>query len=650
MKNKIISTLMVSSILLSNLGGVTTAFATETTNQDMITQAVKQDTALTVKKNSDRNISYGESDDYVLAMLDTLYTITYNGQVVPYEELDVTYRFHDTGEHFFFIDEYLANHTQRLGTQDVRVGITVSLKSDPTIKGFHAVNGAAGVTVKLINKKPEIKTKVYNLTVYEGDSYQEWKNIEYSDYEDDRDGKELQRNVIYPEGFNKDNMQSGDYVISYRATDSQNATSTVTELLTVQPTFAPEIHANDVVLTAENREFDPLTDVKVSVIDGIDGDITEKLEVVSNNVDMRKDGDYTVTYRATSRNKTATKTVNVKIVSESPVLTASDIKITDKESINTDLVDLLQATATDKVDGDVTNNIRVKQSDVDFTTNGRYTVILAVTNSNGKITEKSVNVQISIPVPIKEFADLTIKYVDENGKEIAKPTVSEIEVGKPYEANALDIEGYNLTNDSKIFGTMTADGKIVTFEYKKVVAPIEKADLTIKYVDTNGKELSPKVVKSLEVGEEFTINALEIEGYTLIGDDKVSGTMAMEGKTVTFEYKENEKPVDPVDPIEPTEPVIPIDPIEPVEPTEPIKPIAPVKPVAPVEPKETTKPTEKVKDKDKKVEVNEVEEALFATGGVQNVKKIVTLSSIVSILMLGCVTVLFNLNIKKNKK
>ncbi|MFU1839540.1 hypothetical protein ACM6QX_15810, partial [Enterococcus faecium] len=75
------------------------------------------------------------------------------------------------------------------------------------------VNGASGLSIKIVNQAPIINTKVDNPTVLEGTSYQEWENIVFSDLEDDRDDLILQKSVVYPDGFNKDKMEIGEYQI-----------------------------------------------------------------------------------------------------------------------------------------------------------------------------------------------------------------------------------------------------------------------------------------------------------------------------------------------------------------------------------------------------------------------------------------------------
>ncbi|HEL7513424.1 TPA: hypothetical protein UX919_002948, partial [Enterococcus faecalis] len=355
MKNKkIISILMTSGLLLSSVLATTTQATTvfAETNQEQVES--NEITAINVSIKSNLELSYGFDSDYYLNALNNNFKFTdQNGNEIPLEKLDITYRFHDIGTHYFDFDEFMRTKAKNLtgvGQLESRVGLTATLINNPEVKGSQAVNGANGLSIKIVNQAPSINTKLDNPTVLEGTSYQEWENIVFSDLEDDRDGLILQKSVVYPDGFNKDKMKTGEYQIKYRVTDSKGATSETVERLTVAQVFAPEINVNDATLTAENKDFDPLTDLNVSVSDSLDDNPT--LEVVENNVNLRKEGEYQVKYRATNKyDKVSEKEVNVKVVAENPTLITEDKTFTINQS-QSDIIDILNATASDKVDGD----------------------------------------------------------------------------------------------------------------------------------------------------------------------------------------------------------------------------------------------------------------------------------------------------------
>ena len=88
----------------------------------------------------------------------------------------------------------------------------------------------------------------------------------------------------------------------------------------------PVIYANDTTIKLGDA-FNPLS--IVTAYDEEDKDLTQSVEVVKNNVDTKKEGKYTVTYRVKDKNgATATKTITVTVVKG--VTLASEIKISNK--------------------------------------------------------------------------------------------------------------------------------------------------------------------------------------------------------------------------------------------------------------------------------------------------------------------------------
>ncbi|WP_165005015.1 MULTISPECIES: immunoglobulin-like domain-containing protein [unclassified Enterococcus] len=78
---------------------------------------------------------------------------------------------------------------------------------------------------------------------------------------------------------------------------------------------APELVANDIEIN-KFELFDPFDSrIGLKATDKIDGDLTDKITVVENNVDTSTPGDYQVTYQVTnSVGETTRKTINVKVV------------------------------------------------------------------------------------------------------------------------------------------------------------------------------------------------------------------------------------------------------------------------------------------------------------------------------------------------
>ena len=244
-----------------------------------------------------------------------------------------------------------------------------------------------------INWMPVISASDKVLTV--GDVFNVMDGVSASDQEDG----DVTGSVVV-ESSNVDTNTVGSYQVTYRVTDSQGASSTKTITVIVNPKMealneVPVINAVDKILTVGDT-FDLKKDVTAS--DAEDGNLTDKIEVIRNEVDTGKAGTYEVTYKVTdsqgaSSTKTIMVTVNPKMESlnEVPTIKAEDKTITvgDKFNVKKDV------TATDKEDGDLTDKIEVVKNDVDTTKPGTYEVVYKVTDSKGASKKKTIKVTVN---------------------------------------------------------------------------------------------------------------------------------------------------------------------------------------------------------------------------------------------------------------
>ena len=173
-------------------------------------------------------------------------------------------------------------------------------------------------------------------------------------------------------------------------------------------------------------------------------------------------------------------------------------------------------------------------------------------NSKGVFSETAQTVTYIYtknPIPA---ADVTIEYVDTEGNEIHPSQTISGNVGDLYDASTeqyqVKIEGYTLDEkqlpeNSK--GVFSETAQTVTYVYTK--NPIPAADITVEYVDTEGKEIHPSQTISGNVGESYDASKkkyqLTIEGYILDESrlpQNAKGTFGKQGATVTYVYtKEN---------------------------------------------------------------------------------------------------------------
>ena len=127
-----------------------------------------------------------------------------------------------------------------------------------------------------------------------------------------------------------------------------------------------------------------------------------------------------------------------------------------------------------------------------------------------------------------------------------------------------------------------------------------KANLVVKYVDENGKELLPTETKEGKVGDDYSTSGKVITGYVLDRvEGEAKGKIGTDGTTVTYVYKSLGSWI-PNIPGQPTNPIkYPNDPTDPTKPGQPTETLPYVpgytpkdgngQPLKPVDPQDPTK-------------------------------------------------------------
>lgn len=199
--------------------------------------------------------------------------------------------------------------------------------------------------------------------------------------------------------------------------------------------------------------------------------------------------------------------------------------------------------------GNVGDEYETKQKQIDG-----YTFKEVQGNPTGKFTDQEQTVTyVYTKNPIKA-ADVTAKYVDESGKEIADSDIKSGNIGDKYKTEQKDIEGYTFKevqgNES---GKFTDKAQTVTYVYTK--DPVKGADVTAKYVDESGKEIAQSEVKSGNIGDKYTTEKKDIKGYTFKEvEGSITGTLSDKAQTVTYIYVKNDDSEKQTDPSEPAKP------------------------------------------------------------------------------------------------
>ena len=362
------------------------------------------------------------------------------------------------------------------GIYDVTYKVTDTQGASYTTTIKVTVNPKAAV----LNACPVIKATDKTLTV--GDTFDPKADVTATDEEDGdlTDKIEIKKNDV-------DTTKPGKYEVTYKVTDSKGASYTKSITVTVNPKMepinaAPIIKAEDKTLTVGDT-FDPKADVTAT--DEEDGNLTDKIEVLKNEVDTTKPGKYEVTYKVTdskgaSRTKTITVTVNPKmeVLNAIPTIKAEDKTLTVGDTFDPKA----DVTAEDVEDGDLTDKIEVLKNEVDTTKSGKYEVTYKVTDNQGASRTKTITVTVNPKIePLNEAPTIDV-------------TDKEITVGDKFDpkegVTAKDKEDGNLTDKIEILKNTVDPSKPGVYEVTYKVTDSKGASCT-KTIKVTVKEKAP---------------------------------------------------------------------------------------------------------------------------------------------------------------
>lgn len=138
---------------------------------------------------------------------------------------------------------------------------------------------------------------------------------------------------------------------------------------------------------------------------------------------------------------------------------------------------------------------------------------------------------------------VTVKYVDEAGADISKPETITGYVGEEYTAEQKTIKGYTFKEVmGDVNGQLSNEPKMITYVYSKDPnqKPLPAKNVTVKYVDMAGHELSDDVILTGNLGETYKTRQKDIVGYTLKKiNGKTDGFFTAEEQTITYIYIKN---------------------------------------------------------------------------------------------------------------
>lgn len=218
----------------------------------------------------------------------------------------------------------------------------------------------------------------------------------------------------------------------------------------------------------------------VTAYDEEDGDLTSSIIITAVDVDTMKAGTYHVTYEVRdSAGGVGTKTITIRVsANQAPTITASDKTI----NVNDPFDPMLDVTATDKEDGDLTSSIVVKENTVDVTKAGTYKVVYEVTDSKTRKTTKEIKVTVKA----------TEVIVDENP--VITATDKTIKVNDTFDSKqgvtATDKEDGDLTSSIKVTSNNVDVTKAGTY------------NITYEVTDSGKNKVTKTITVTVEAVEE----------------------------------------------------------------------------------------------------------------------------------------------------
>ncbi len=287
----------------------------------------------------------------------------------------------------------------------------------------------------------------------------------------DKEDGDLTNKIIVVSN-NVDTNKIGTYTVLYRVIDSAGEQTEKKITVDVVKNEDPIFYVDDQEITVGDS-FDPYQNIKVE--DKEDGNLTDTLEVVKNSVDTSRVGSYEVTYCVTTKqNEKFTKTIIVEVVEDMPpVIEAYDKVIV----INKEFNPLLDVSAFDKEDGDLTKNVQVIANNVNTRKAGVYSVLYQVSDSANHLVTK----EISVTVLKKEL-------VEKNGEFYLEELHWDKEKQKYRMNGYLKIIGINNTKEEDINYELVLVSKTDVTKTYSIPVQRQFKDFPFEVESENGKD------------------------------------------------------------------------------------------------------------------------------------------------------------------
>ncbi|EJA0791820.1 MucBP domain-containing protein [Listeria monocytogenes] len=169
-----------------------------------------------------------------------------------------------------------------------------------------------------------------------------------------------------------------------------------------------------------------------------------------------------------------------------------------------------------------------------------YTLVEMPINAQGIFSAEEQTVTYVYSKDLVPAADIIVQYVDEVGNELVMSDILSGNIGESYTTTAKEIAGYGLIKiPNNEVGKFSENSQIVTYVYRTAENGVVPAKtITVKYMDERQNELAMSVILRGEIGEIYSTEPKEIQGYTLIKKPaNATGKFMLEEQTINYIYQ-----------------------------------------------------------------------------------------------------------------
>ncbi|EAD7632234.1 LPXTG cell wall anchor domain-containing protein [Listeria monocytogenes] len=162
-----------------------------------------------------------------------------------------------------------------------------------------------------------------------------------------------------------------------------------------------------------------------------------------------------------------------------------------------------------------------------------WTIKTTPTNANGAFT--NTNQTVTYVYEKADGAPVTVKYIDEDGNELATPDTLNGKIDAPYQATAKSLSGWTVkTTPANANGVFTDTNQTVTYVYEKP----DGAPVTIKYLDSDGNELATSDTLNGKIDAPYQATAKSLSGWVVkTTPANANGVFTDTNQTVTYVYE-----------------------------------------------------------------------------------------------------------------